>query len=342
MRSVIFIQLGEKNKLKKIYHLISCTMEGPLTIAVTGAAGQIAYSFLFRLLSSFSPPKQQKINLILLDLPVALNALEGVVMELQDCAFGQLNDVTVTSEVDEAFVNADWVILLGAFPRGPGMSRSDLLEKNCSIFRTQGAAISKFAKLTCRIVVIGNPCNTNTAISIMHCPRIPPSNFYAMTMLDVNRAKGMMRNKVRKVGNEDVVIWGNHSSTMVVDYRGEGGVEENFKKIVQNRGASVIKARGSSSAASAANAIVDTMNAIVTPNTRFCAGVASDGSYGVEKGLVFSFPLVTSPDGTSTSIVQDLNISESLQTEIEATKAELQQELATVTSLFAADSSSKL
>ena len=312
-----------------------------ITISVTGAGGQISYAFLFRLISGDVFGPSTTINLILVEIPQAVERLTGLVFELQDCASPCLGDIACTADLTRAFTNTDFIILLGAFPRGPGMDRSQLLSKNAGIFKAQGAAINKFSP-TAKIIVIGNPCCTNTHVAHKHAPDVPPENWFALTQLDVNRAKSLYAAasngafKVNDIKDEDVIIWGNHSNTMVVDYRMENNAIDlsDVKARVQTRGSEIIKARGASSAASAANAILDMLKNLITPNKFFSAGVISDGSYDVDPGLVFSFPIRTSADGSRHEIVKSLDVS-SIQAELDKTQAELKNELEVVNALIA-------
>jgi len=340
-----------------------------VTVSVTGAAGQIAYAFLFRLISGEVFGKK-RVNLVLLEIPQAVGKPEGLVFELEDCGFATLGDVKCTADVNDAFVGADWIVLLGAFPRGPGMDRSQLLAKNAGIFKSQGEAINKYAKgakvsedsgrdglegkrtltpflCSVKIITVGNPCNTNTAVAREAAPEVDDGNWYAMTTLDVNRAKSLYAKEagipVDTIGDEEVVIWGNHSSTMVVDYRSGIGDIANLaaiKQRVQNRGGEIIKARGGSSVASAANAILDTIRNILTVGKFFSAGVVSDGSYGIEKGLIFSFP-VRAVEGGRTEIVKGLDVS-TIRGDLDKTQEELKGEIKTVRQIFGLGEASKL
>ncbi len=281
-------------------------------VAVTGAAGQIGYALVFRIAAGemFGPSTAVQLNL--LELKTALPVLEGVRMELDDCAFPLLESVNVTTDAGTAFRDADWALLVGSVPRKAGMERKELLSVNGGIFVEQGRALDEEAKDSCRVLVVGNPCNTNAFIAKSVAKRIPARQFFAMTMLDHNRAVSQLAAKARVPVSSvrQMAVWGNHSATQFPDFyhaRIQGrpapeviGDEEwlktAFLQTVQKRGASVIKARGSSSAASAANAVVDTVRCLEmdTPEGEcFSTAVVSDGSYGVPEGLVFSFPLRT-------------------------------------------------
>lgn len=279
-------------------------------VAVTGGAGQIAYNLLFRIANGDMLGKDQPVALHILELPVAIEGLKGVVMELLDSAFPLLQEVKIGSDPFELFGDIDYALLVGAKPRGPGMERGDLLKENGKIFVNQGQALNASANPNVKVLVVGNPCNTNCLICMNNAPKIPRKNFHAMTRLDQNRAAAQLAIKahvpVSQVTN--VTIWGNHSATQVPDFyhaRIKGAaatkvitdrnwLENEFIKIVQQRGAEVIKARGKSSAASAANAAIDAMSSVVFPTVEgqwFSSGVCSDGnSYGIEQDLIFSFP----------------------------------------------------
>lgn len=310
-----------------------------IKLAVTGAAGQIAYSLLPRIASGEMFGQQCEVSLRLLEVAPALSALNGIMMELEDCAFPRLKEVVITDSAERAFEGVNFAILVGAKPRGPGMERADLIRENGPIFVEQGKALSGAAE-DVRIVVVGNPCNTNCLIAAANASGLDASCFSAMTMLDQNRAAAMLAEKagVPVSSMSNVAIWGNHSSTMFADFEhakinGRAAVEVigdrawlegDFLKAVQERGAEVIKARGHSSALSAANAIVDHVQSLITPTKEgdfFSAAVASDGSYGIPEGLIFSFPVRS--DGESLSIVQGLEISEFARGKIDITKAEL-------------------
>lgn len=323
----------------------------PLRVAVTGAAGQIGYSLLFRIASGAMFGADQPIILHLIEIEPALPALGGVVMELDDCAFPLLKGVVATASLDEGFRGVNWALLVGSVPRKAGMERKDLLGINGKIFVGQGQAIQRNAASDVRVLVVGNPCNTNCFIAMNNAPKIPRERFFAMTRLDENRAKSQLAKKagveVTQVSN--LAVWGNHSSTQYPDFENAriGGkpagqvisdqawLKGEFISSVQQRGAAIIKARGASSAASAANAVVDTVRSIVQPTPSgdwhsLC--LCSDGSYGVEAGLISSFP--TRSDGRKISVVQGLPISEFGHSKIQATLNELKEEKALVSELL--------
>ncbi|RRD91621.1 malate dehydrogenase [Conchiformibius steedae] len=317
-------------------------MKQPVRVAVTGAAGQIGYALLFRIASGEMLGKDQPVILQLLDLPQAQNAVKGVMMELQDCAFPLLADMIATDDPEVAFKDADVAILVGARPRGPGMERADLLQANAQIFTVQGAALNKVASRDVKVLVVGNPANTNAYIAMKSAPDLPAKNFTAMLRLDHNRAASQIAEKTGKaVGSiEKLCVWGNHSPTMYADYRfasigGESVKElindqvwnaEVFLPTVGKRGAAIIEARGLSSAASAANAAIDHIRDWVlgTNGQWVTMGVPSDGSYGIPEGIVFGFP-VTCANGEY-QIVQGLEIDEFSQERINKTLKELEEE----------------
>ncbi len=287
-------------------------MKKTVKVAVTGAAGQIGYAFLFRLASGQAFGMEVNIELQLLEVPSALSALQGVKMELEDCAFPLLQRITVTDDVNRAMRDANWIVLIGAMPRKAGMERSDLLQVNGGIFTTQGRAINEQAADDVRIFVVGNPCNTNCLIAMHSAPDVPRKHFFAMTMLDENRAKMQLAIKagvdVTKVSQ--MYIWGNHSATQYPDFyhakiqnqlvpmviSDEKWLQTDFITTVQTRGAEVIKTRGASSAASAANGIIDGLYHLAheTPSgLAYSMACASQGDYGVDEGLIFSFPCHT-------------------------------------------------
>ena len=328
--------------------------ESPVRIAVTGAAGQIGYALLFRLASGQALGPDVRIRLQLLELPAAMSALEGVRMELDDCAFPLLDDVVITSDTDEAFDGASWALLVGAVPRKEGMERKDLLGINGGIFTGQGTSIAMNAADDARVLVVGNPCNTNALIGATAAARhgMPKDRWFAMTMLDENRARSQLARKTRHPVSEvrDLAIWGNHSSTQFPDawHATIGGrpapevvdddtwLEGNFITSVQQRGAAIIKARGQSSAASAANAVIDTVRRIAQPSgEQFSAAIPApaDGSYGVPEGLVFGYPLRASAAGVE--IVQGIEHGAFARARIETTTAELLEERAAVEELLA-------
>ncbi|MCW0219950.1 MAG: malate dehydrogenase [Prosthecobacter sp.] len=322
----------------------------PITVAVTGAAGQIGYSLLFRIASGALFGPDQPVNLRLIEIEPAMGALGGVVMELDDCAFPLLNSITPTCDLDEGFKGANWSILVGSVPRKAGMERKDLLNINGKIFTGQGKAIEKNAAADARVLVVGNPCNTNCLIAMNNAKGIPADRWFAMTRLDENRAKSQLAAKsgAHHSSVTNLAIWGNHSATQYPDFYNAkiGGVpatevisdhewlQGDFISTVQQRGAAIIKARGSSSAASAANAACDTVRSLTSPTPAgdwTSVAVCSDGSYGIEKGLMFSFPIRT--DGNKWEIVQGVPVNEFSQAKIKATEDELREERAAVTEL---------
>ena len=284
-------------------------MKKRVKVAVTGAAGQIGYALLFRIASGQMFGTDVEVELQLLELEAALKSLEGVKMELDDCAFPLLKKVTCASDPKVAFKDVNWAILVGSVPRKEGMERSDLLKINGGIFTAQGKAINDHADKNCKIFVVGNPCNTNCLIAMNHAPNIPKENFFAMTVLDENRARTQLAIKAQVdiTDVKNLTIWGNHSSTQYPDFKNakikgkpvsesikdSDWLKTQFIPIVQKRGAEVIKTRGSSSAASAANAAVDGVFKLThdTPaGETFSMALCSKGEYGVDKGLIFSFP----------------------------------------------------
>lgn len=325
-------------------------MKSPVRVAVTGAAGQIGYALLFRIASGEMLGKDQPVILQLLDLPQAQNAVKGVMMELQDCAFPLLADMFTTDDPEVAFKDAQIAILVGSRPRGPGMERADLLQANAQIFTVQGAALNKVADRNVKVLVVGNPANTNAYIAMKSAPDLPAKNFTAMLRLDHNRALSQIAEKTGKpvAAIEKLCVWGNHSPTMYADYRFatiDGvGVKEMindqewnanvFLPTVGKRGAAIIEARGLSSAASAANAAIDHIRDWVlgTNGKWVTMGIPSDGSYGIPAETMFGFP-VTCENGEY-RIVQGLEIDAFSQECINKTLAELQGEKDAVQSLL--------
>lgn len=322
-------------------------------IAVTGGAGHIAYSLLFRIANGDLLGKEQPIALCILEIPEAVPTLEGVKMELEDSAFPLLKEIVIGSDPKKVFEGVHFALLVGAKPRGPGMERGDLLKDNGKIFIGQGQALNDVADRNVKVLVVGNPCNTNCLIAMHFAPNIPPQNFHAMTRLDQNRAQFQL---ARKAGVEveavtNVTIWGNHSSTQVPDFvhakiagkeakeviRDGVWFESEFIPKVQKRGAEIIAARGKSSAASAANAAIDAMRALVQPTPHgnwFSSGVCtSNNPYGIEKNLVFSFPCRSKGDGNY-EIVSGLKWDQFLEKKIEATLQELREEREMVSDLM--------
>ena len=323
----------------------------PIRVAVTGAAGQIGYSLLFRIASGSMFGPSQPVILHLIEIEPALPALNGVVMELDDCAFPLLKGVVPTANLDEGFRGVNWALLVGSVPRKAGMERKDLLGINGKIFIGQGQAIQKHAAADVRIHVVGNPCNTNCLIAMNNAPDLPPDRFFAMTRLDENRAKSQLAKKagVEITAVTNVAIWGNHSSTQFPDFfnakingksaaqaiTGEPWLKGEFITTVQQRGAAIIKARGASSAASEANAVVASVSSIREPtpaNDWHSVCVCSDGSYGIEKGLICSFPVRS--DGQKLEIVQGVPVNEFSRAKIDASVNELKEEKSLVSDLL--------
>jgi len=327
-------------------------VKAPVRVAVTGAAGQISYSLLFRIAAGDMLGKDQPVILQLLEITPALKALEGVAMELDDCAFPLLAGVVCTDDAAVAFKDADYALLVGARPRGPGMERKDLLEANAAIFSVQGKAINDHASSGIKVLVVGNPANTNALIAQRNAPNIDPRQFTAMTRLDHNRALTQLAIKTGVTINDitQATIWGNHSSTQYPDLfhaqiKGEPAIEQvqqdwyrdSFIPTVQKRGAAIIDARGASSAASAANAAIFHMRDWAlgsADNDWVSMGVYSDGSYGIEEGLIYSFPC-TCRNG-NWEIVQGLDISDFSREKMLATEKELKEERDAVKSLLPA------
>lgn len=323
----------------------------PIRVAVTGAAGQIGYSLLFRIASGAMFGPEQPVILHLIEIEPALPALGGVGMELDDCAFPLLKGIVATSNLDEGFNGVNWALLVGSVPRKAGMERKDLLGINGKIFIGQGQAIQRNAARDVRVLVVGNPCNTNCLIAMNNAKDIPANRFFAMTRLDENRAKAQLAKKagVDVTAVTNLAVWGNHSATQYPDFynakingraatdiiKDEAWLKGEFISTVQQRGAAIIKARGSSSAASAANAVVDTVRSLVNPTptgdwNSVC--VCADGSYGLEKGLICSFPIRSDLDGWN--IVQGLPVNEFSKGKIDATVNELKEERAMVSELL--------
>jgi malate dehydrogenase len=327
-------------------------MTPPIRVAVTGAAGQIGYALLFRIASGALFGPNQPVILHLIEIEPALPALQGVVMELDDCAFPLLKGVVPTADLNEGFKGVNWALLVGSVPRKQGMERKDLLGINGKIFVGQGQAIQRNAASDVRVLVVGNPCNTNCLIAMNNARAVPTDRWHAMTRLDENRAKSQLARKASAdiTAVTHLAVWGNHSSTMFPDFfnaRIHGkpvpdviGHHEwlhgDFIATVQQRGAAIIKARGSSSAASAANAVIDTVRSIVQPTpeddcTSIC--ICSEGSYGIEKGLICSFPIRS--DGKRLSIVPDLPLNDFARQRIATTVNELKEEREMVKEMLA-------
>jgi len=325
-------------------------MKPAVRVTVTGAAGQISYALLFRIASGSMLGPDQPVILQLLEITPAMGALEGVVMELNDCAFPLLEGVVTSDDPEVAFKDADYALLVGARPRGPGMERKDLLEANAAIFSVQGKAINKVANRDIKVLVVGNPANTNALITSANAPDIDDKQFTAMTRLDHNRALSQLAGKTASHTTDikRMTIWGNHSNTQYPDIsnatiKGDAAaglvdqawLEEDFIPTVQERGAAVIKARGASSAASAGAAAVDHMRtwALGTADDDWVSmAIPSDGSYGIEPGIIYSYPVTCS--GGEYQIVQGLEISDFSRVRMDATEEELRQERAAIEHLL--------
>jgi malate dehydrogenase len=317
----------------------------PVRVAVTGAAGAIGYSLLFRIAAGEMFGPNQPVILHLIDIEPALSAMQGVVMELEDCAYPLLKSVVATANLDEGFRGVNWALLIGSVSRKPGLERKDLLGINGKIFVGQAHAIQKNAARDVRILVVGNPCNTNCLIAMNSAPDVPRDRWFAMTRLDENRAKTQL---ARKAGGDatavtNMAIWGNHSPTMFPDFynarisgkpateaiKDENWLKSDFVTTVAQRGTAVLKARGAGSAASAANAVIDSVKSITHPTPAgdwHSVCVCSDGSYGIDQGLICSFPVRS--DGDKLETIQSLPINEFSQAKINASVAELKEEQA--------------
>ncbi len=325
-------------------------MKDPVSVTITGGAGQIGYQLAFRIASGQMLGTDQPVILKLLEIPQALDALRGVVMELDDCAFPTLAGVVATDSPDEAFTHSDYALLVGARPRGPGMERNDLLEANAAIFSVQGKALNDHASRDVRVLVVGNPANTNALIASANAPDLPAGNFTAMTRLDHNRAMAQLAARTGHHVNDirRLTIWGNHSATQypdvhhasvagasAMDLIDTDWLENDFIPTVQQRGAAIIKARGASSAASAASAAIDHMHdwALGTPDDDWVSmAIPSDGSYGIEPGVIYSFPVRCT--GGRYEIVSGLDVNEFSRSRMDATNAELREERAAVEHLL--------
>jgi len=325
-------------------------MKTPIRVAVTGAAGQIGYSLLFRIASGEMLGKDQPVILQLLEITPALNALKGVVMELDDCAFPLLTGVVQSDDPKVAFKDVDIALLVGARPRSKGMERKDLLEANGAIFTTQGKALNEVASRNVKVLVVGNPANTNAYIAMKSAPNLPAKNFTAMLRLDHNRALSQLAAKTGKPVDsiEKLVVWGNHSPTMYPDYRfaSIGGspasevvndrdwYENTFISTVGKRGAAIIEARGLSSAASAAGAAIDHVRDwVLGTNGKWTTmGVPSDGSYGIPEGVIYGVP--TTCENGEYTVIKDLEIDTFSRSKMDATLAELEEERAAIAHLI--------
>ncbi len=326
-------------------------MTDPIKVTITGAAGQIAYSILFRIASGEAFGPKQPVILQMLEIPPAMGALEGVAMELDDCAFPLLQDMVLTDDPETGFDGANWGFLVGAFPRQAGMDRADLIGRNGPIFVGQGQAINAKAADDFRCLIVGNPANTNALIAMSNAPDVPNERFNAMTRLDHNRSIIQLAKKTgANVGDvKQMTVWGNHSNTMVPDIYhakigrkkainavGKRWYKKYFMPTVATRGGAIIKARGASSAASAANAAIDHVSDWHSGSRKgdwVSMSVPSDGSYDVPEGIIFSFPCVCPGDG-SYQIVQGLSVNEDVQDGIHKTGEELLSEKAVVADLL--------
>ncbi len=325
-------------------------MKAPVRVTITGAAGQIGYQLAFRIASGQMLGNDQPVALQLLEITPALDALKGVVMELDDCAFPTLAGVVATDDANVAFKDSDYALLVGARPRGPGMERKDLLEANAAIFSVQGKAMNDHASRGIKVLVVANPANTNALIAQSNAPDLDPRNFTAMTRLDHNRAMAQLAAKTGAHVNDilRMTIWGNHSATQYPDINhasvdgkdaanlvDQGWLADEFIPVVQQRGAAIIKARGASSAASAASAAIDHMRdwALGTPDGDWVSmAIPADGSYGIEPGIVYSYPVRC--DKGDYEIVQNLAIDEFSRRRMDATESELREERAAIEELL--------
>ncbi|GAA5493988.1 malate dehydrogenase [Rubritalea halochordaticola] len=327
-------------------------MKDPITVSVTGAAGQIGYSLLFRIASGAMFGPDQPVNLRLIEIEPGMKALEGVVMELDDCAFPTLNEVVPTCDLNEGFRGTNWALLVGSVPRKAGMERKDLLGINGKIFVGQGKAIAGNAASDVRTLVVGNPCNTNCLIAMNAADGVPNDRFFAMTRLDENRAKSQLAKKagVHQNAVSNLCIWGNHSATQYPDFTNakidgkavtdviadRAWLEGEFISTVQQRGAAIIQARGASSAASAANGVVDTVKSLTNPTPAgdwTSVAVCSNGEYGIDTGLIASMPIRTS-DGKSWEVVEGVEIDAFSRDRIDASVQELREEREAVQDLM--------
>jgi malate dehydrogenase len=325
-------------------------MKAPVRVAITGAAGQIGYQLAFRIASGQMLGRDQPVILQLLEITPALDALKGVVMELDDCAFPTLGGIVATDDPNVAFKDTDYALLVGARPRGPGMERKDLLEANAAIFSVQGKALNDHASRDVKVLVVGNPANTNALITQSNAPDLDPRNFTAMTRLDHNRAKAQLAAKTGTHVNDILcmTIWGNHSATQypdlnhatvngksAMDLVDQDWLSGEFIPVVQQRGAAIIKARGASSAASAASAAIDHVRdwALGTPDGDWVSmGVPADGSYGIEPGVIYSYPVRCS--GGDYEVVQGLDINDFSRGRMDDTEKELREERAAIEELL--------
>lgn len=328
-------------------------MKNPIRVAVTGGAGQICYNLLFRLANGETFGPDQPVILQILEIPQAMDALKGVVMELDDCAFPLLHDIVATDDPNVAFKDANWGLLVGGKPRTAGMERSDLISANGPIFVDQGKAINDNAADDVRILVVGNPCNTNALVAMKNAPDIPNDRWFAMTRLDQNRSKTQIATKAGVLVGDvtNLAVWGNHSATQFPNFehtliKGKPATEvindrnwfeNDFLKTVQQRGKAIIQARGKSSAASAASAAIDSVRSIITPtpgNDWYSLAIYSKGNpYGIDEDLIYSFPMRTNTDG-SMEIVEGLELSDYAKSKAKATEEELVSEKSAVSDLL--------
>jgi len=324
-------------------------MKAPVRVAVTGAAGQISYSLLFRIAAGEMLGPDQPVILQCLEITPALEALKGVVMELEDCAFPLVADIVQSDDANVAFKDAEYCLLVGARPRGPGMERKDLLEANAAIFSAQGKAINDHASRDVKVLVVGNPANTNALIAYRNAPDLNPGQFTAMTRLDHNRAVAQLAGKTGKHNTDvaGIIIWGNHSATQYPDIHhatvageqalslvGQDWVVSDFIPTVQQRGAAIIKARGLSSAASAANAAIEHMRdwALGTDGKTVSMGIHSEGQYGIAEGLIYSFPVTC--DNGQYQVVEGLEVNAFSKDLMDKTEQELAEERSAVSHLL--------
>ncbi len=326
----------------------------PIRVAVTGAAGQIGYSLVFRIAKGDLFGPNQPVILHLIDVPQCVERLRGVVMELEDCAVPTLHGIVATDDLAVGFKDVNWALLVGSVPRKDGMERKDLLSINGKIFVGQGQALAQYAAKDIRVLVVGNPCNTNALIALANAGGLPHDRFFAMTRLDENRARTQLAQKSGKLVKDvtKMAVWGNHSSTMVPDFthakisgknaeaviNNEAWLRSEFISTIQQRGSAIIKARGASSAASAANAAIDTVRFLATPTPAgefHSVAVLSDGSYGIPKEIMYSFPIRS--DGKKWKIVQGLEVGTFLREKLDASAKELLDEKEAVKDLIPAD-----
>ena len=323
-------------------------MKAPVTVTITGAAGQLGYALVFRVASGAMLGPDQPIVLKLLEIPPAMNALNGVIMEIDDCAFPLVKGIVPTDDPNTAFEGADYALLVGSRPRGPGMERSELMEANAAIFSVQGRALNEHAARHVKVLVVGNPANTNCLIAQRNAPDLDPRNFTSMMRLDHNRALAQLAAKTGEpvAEIEGLAVWGNHSPTMypdlhhtkvagkpALDLVDMNWLDNDFIPTVQKRGAAIIEARGASSAASAANAAIDHVRGWMSDTGGIVSmGVLSDGSYGIAEGLFFSFPIRCA--GGDWEIVQGLSVNDYSRSKLDVTEGELREERELVAALL--------